>query len=228
MSTELDTCAPPKSPSRLQLSSPATAALLTGAVTLGAVAFFAAIKIQDRVDVGLLTRDPQVTTESPWYLGAASSIGIVGWSIAAAVLGFAAALLYGAGDRSRPMGAVLSAAVLTSVLLVDDLLLLHDDIFLRVIPDDRPILFSYALVAGAWVLYFASCLPRAAFLPLGVAVAGLALSAGVDVVWISEGDWRLIVEDGSKFLGIWAWAVFALVLSASVLSVGPRPPDVTP
>ena len=115
-------------------------------------------------------------------------------------------------------------ALLTSLLLVDDLLLLHDDIFLRVLPDDRPILLAYAVAFGAWLLYYAADLPRSAFVPLGVASAGFAVSAGSDIVWESENDWRLILEDGSKFLGIWSWVVFALVFSASALSAGPRQP----
>ncbi len=190
---------------------------LTGLVVAGSILFFAVIKIQDKVDVGLITRDPQVTTESPWYLGAASMIGVVGWAIAAGILGFAAALA-AIDERPGLTTLALGTGAFWSLLLsVDDLLLLHDDLLLRLLPDDRPILVAYAIAFAVWLYWLAGEIPRAARLPLLVAITGFGLSATIDIVWHVDSDWRLVLEDGTKFLGIWSWVVFAASWSAIAL-----------
>ncbi|MCP5030269.1 MAG: hypothetical protein GY939_00590 [Actinomycetia bacterium] len=192
-------------------------AALTSLVAAGSLLFFAAIKMQDKIDVGLITRDPQVTTESPWYLGAASMIGVVGWAIATGILGFAATLSV-VDKRPRTTTLALGTAALWSLLLlIDDLLLLHDDLLLRLLPDDRPILVIYAIGFAIWLYKFAGVFPRGARLPLLAAIAGFAASAAIDFAWSIDSDWRLVLEDGTKFLGIWSWTVFAAVWSAITL-----------
>lgn len=199
------------------------AAVLTALVAAGSLLFFAAIKVQDNADVGLITRDPQVTTESPWYLGAASMIGVVGWAIATGILGFTAALSRIEGRPRATTVALGTAALWSLLLLTDDLLLLHDDLLLRLLPDDRPILVAYAIGFAAWLYTFADALPRGARLPLLAAIVGFTASAAIDILWDVDTDWRLVLEDGTKFLGIWSWVVFAAVWSAIALR-----PDLDP
>ena len=76
---------------------------------------------------------------------------------------------------------------------------------------------TYAVGFAAWLYAFADTLPVGARLPLVVAIAGFGASAGIDMVWDVDSDWRLVLEDGSKFLGIWCWVVFAAVWSAIAL-----------
>ena len=74
-----------------------------------------------------------------------------------------------------------------------------------------------AIGFAAWLATFARSLPRTARLPLAVALFGFGASAGIDMVWDVDSDWRLVLEDGTKFLGIWCWVVFAAIWSAVTL-----------
>ena len=203
---------------RWSLTAPHLVAWLCAAVFVVGLIFFAAIKVQTRAPVGLLTRDPQTTAEGPWYLGLASSLGIVGWSVAAALFAFGAAVVRSAGARDRQFATLAWAAALTVLLLLDDLLLIHDDILYRAIGAEEPVLAVYGVVFLAWLLVYGSGVSGSARMPLALAVGWFGASVGVDLVWNSDSEWRLVVEDGAKFVGIWLWAVFAMVLCAGCVA----------
>lgn len=183
------------------------------AVLVSATVLFSLILVQDVTSVGSLTRDPTVTAEEPWYLGAASSLGAIGWATAAAVFGFAALIVRRA--EGTGFGPLASAALLSLLLLVDDVFLLHDDILLRVLGSELPVYAAYAVLGGLWLASTVRMLEPATALLLATSVCLLALSVVVDVAWASDADLRLVVEDGAKFAGIWLWALFAVAFSTA-------------
>lgn len=210
---------------RLDPTSTGTVLALTGAIVGLSVLGFAAIRTQGNIPVGLLTRDPAPTTGSAWYLGLTSQVGMIGWAVAAAVFGFAALLLTTASRAStsgtgRPRWALLLAlgAAWSTVMLLDDTFLLHDDLLLRALGSETPIVLAYAALLGAWLALVVRTLPRVTYVPLVVALSGFAVSALVDFAWTANDPTRLAIEDGAKFLGIWSWALFAVVLGATVLT----------
>ena len=195
--------------------SPAAAAGAAAAVVVGGFVLFAVILFQDVTSVGLLTRDPSVTAEEPWYLGAASSLGIIGWAAATAffVLG---ALVVGRAD-GQGARALAMAGLYSFVLLIDDFFLLHDDILLRALGSELP---TYAAYAVLGVVCLAPSLPRLerpTAILFVAAVGAFALSVGVDQLWASDADVRLVVEDGLKFIGIWLWAMFSLARTTAAI-----------
>ncbi|HEU5300963.1 MAG TPA: hypothetical protein VFW06_01865 [Acidimicrobiia bacterium] len=224
---------------RLEPTSTGTVLALTGAIVGLSVLGFAAIRTQGNIPVGLLTRDPAATTGAAWYLGLTSQIGMIGWAWAAAVFGFAALLLTTAARSSatgtttgtgRPRWALFLAlgAAWSTVMLVDDTFLLHDDLLKRALGSETPIVLAYAALLGAWLALVVRTLPRVTYVPLVVALSGFAVSALVDFAWTANDPTRLAIEDGAKFLGIWSWALFAVVLGATVLTEdGARAPIVT-
>lgn len=214
---------------RLDPTSTGTVLALTGAIVGLSVLGFAAIRTQGNIPVGLLTRDPAATTGSAWYLGLTSQIGMIGWAVAAAVFGFAALLVTMAArnpatgtetDSGRPRWALLLAlgAAWSTVMLFDDMFLLHDDLLKRALGSETPMVLAYAALLGAWLALVVRTLPPVTYGPLAAALTGFAVSVLVDFAWTANDPTRLAIEDGAKFLGIWSWALFAVVLGATVLT----------
>ena len=193
--------------------------LLLVAAWLGGALLFGAIHLQDEVPVAVLTKDPQTTTGSPWYLGLASSFGIVGWSVAATILGLGAVLRFNVDRRSHRFWALATASALTVLMLLDDMLLLHDDVLLDLIGAEEPVFAAYAVAFGAWFLAFRREIDRGALLALGCAIAGFGASVGIDVAWDSDESLRLLLDDGAKFVGIWSWVIFAMAHTARSLAL---------
>ncbi|MGB5760784.1 MAG: hypothetical protein WBM50_27970 [Acidimicrobiales bacterium] len=185
------------------------------AVVVAGLAFFAVIYVQDVTPVGSLTRDPTVTAEEPWYLGAASSLGAIGWAAAAAFFGFAALLVRRAGGVGSTSLAL--AALYSLLLLVDDVFLLHDDILLRAIGSEIPVYAAYLALGAAWLASGFRLLEPPTALLLVLSTGLLGLSVTIDIAWQSDSDLRLVVEDGAKFIGIWLWALFALAMGTAAI-----------
>lgn len=195
-------------------SSTRMAATSAAAVWFGGLILFVAIAVQTKAPVGTLTRDPSETTGSPWYLGMTSSLGAVGWSSAAAAFALGAAVTYSLGGRRRTTASLATGSAFTLVLLVDDVLLLHDDVVPRILPvEEEGIFAAYAFAGIAWLAAYFREMQAAVLLLVGVAGLGLGTSVAIDLVWDSEGDWRLLAEDGTKFVGIWSWAAAAAFLA---------------
>jgi len=187
--------------------------LVAACLLLLSLVMFTVIFFQDITTVGLLTRDPSETVGEPWYLGAASSLGGIGWSAAVSFFGFAAVLVW----RSGGDGAVslFCAALFSLLMLIDDVFLLHDDILLRLVGSEAPIYAGYVVLAGVWFGASIKHFDRTTFPALVIAVAFLGTSVLIDLFWDSDTDVRLVFEEGSKFAGIWLWALFAMVMGVT-------------
>lgn len=195
--------------------SPAVAVGAGAAVVIGGLVLFAIIFFQDVTPVGLLTRDPSVTAEQPWYLGAASSLGIIGWAAATAFFALGALLVRRTDwPRSRSLGL---AGLYSFLLLIDDFFLLHDDILLRAFGSERPTYAAYAVLGVACLAPSLRRLERSTTILLVAAVGAFGLSVAVDQLWASDSDLRLVVEDGFKFIGIWLWALFSLAMTTAAI-----------
>lgn len=191
--------------------------VLPGAIVVASVAVFVLIGIQDRAPVGDLTRDLAATTESAWYLGSVSSVGAFGWVVAGSVSGLAALVLARRSTATPHRESLTIIAALSFLLALDDVLLLHEDVFNRLLGSELPIYGLYAVVGAGWFLRHRADLPSQTIPTLVVAVAAMGGSVLVDLTWSSDADLRLLVEDGLKFLGIWSWALFAALYALDVL-----------
>ncbi len=142
----------------------------------------------------------------------------MGWTAAAAVLGFGALIVQlTSGDR-RIRRVLLSGSALTTVLLVDDLFLVHDDILLRALGSERPVLAAYGILTVAWLVSARFDIGRTAALPLVAAMGAFATSVVIDRVWASDDTARLVIEDGAKFVGIGSWLIFVTALTIDLLA----------
>lgn len=157
-----------------------------------------------------LARDPTAVLDGPFHTGVLSSLGILGWTTAAAVSGFGASLVEGGHRRF-----LAATSALTGILAIDDLLLIHDE----VAPDhlgihENVVLVLLAGAAAAYgIVYRRQLLSDLNHAMLGVsALAWFAASAFLDLIADDAfGDQHFFVEDGCKFLGIVSWAAFVVV-----------------
>lgn len=166
------------------------------------------ISIYMHVPVGDFTRDPSSIVELHSYEGIVSNLGALVWCAGTTLCLFCAVLLL-SRDRSSPLGAfLLLAGATTGLLMVDDFFLLHEKLDALSLSEHL-----VALVYGGLVLImfwrYRVQLAQGNMVIFLSALCLLAASAGVDLIehpleqWI--GQWRVLFEDGFKFLGLVGW-----------------------
>lgn len=202
-----------------EIRSARSSAILVGTVWLGSIAVFVAVAVQSATPVGVLLRDPQDTTGSPWYLGVVSTVGLIGWACAATLFLGGASILRSIRGRRTARRSLLVVGALTTLLLVDDALLVHDDWLQRSANLEFVAYGVYVIVGLGWLIGFRREIVAGPW-PVGaVALTSLALSVAVDVVFADVGnDWRLLVEEGAKFAGIWTLAAYAALTAAASIA----------
>lgn len=162
-----------------------------------------------------LTRDAVEILKAPAYCGWVSNIGVLIWSSAAVACLFSAVVVLKAqGDRERA-AFLVATGVLTSWLVLDDLLLLHDVVFPSALGVcQRYVMVAYVAIASLYLFRFRRVILESEYPMLFVALAFFALSVFSDVVqsrvkfW-----WHHHVEDGCKLMGILGWTVYATRLA---------------
>ena len=186
-------------------------------VWLVAVAALTVAGVQDAVDPGTLMRDPATTTDQPASLGLFSSLGVIAWNITWVVLAGSAYLLHRLGAAIRLVRFTALGAGLTAVLMLDDLFLGHESAGRQGVP--QSLIFGlYGLAALAWVWHFRAELLATAATVLAAAAVLFAVSFGIDIVLGgSDATWRIVVEDGTKFMAILTLAVWAVAAGADLL-----------
>jgi hypothetical protein len=160
-----------------------------------------------------------------WYAGVLSTTGGLLWWTAATVSYVTAWISRVTGIGSA--GFWLGLAVLTTVMALDDLYQFHE-VFYRVylhLPEEVSGAM-YAVAATALVIAYRSYLRTLPWRIALVAVALFSVSEALDFLY-PQGDtgYELLLEDGTKFAGIAAWALFAVWGSQAVLLQGVRRRD---
>ena len=184
---------------------------------LPAVTFFGLLYVQPWLPMASLIRDPVAILGGQFYHGLVSNIGILLWCAAAAICLFRGAENWLAGFLRRG-GFLLSAGVLTSMLLLDDFFLLHEQALPRFIGlSEKYFLIVYP---AAVVLYIAAWwreIVRADPYLFLLSLTFFAISNLIDVAFDyhfyempagMEVSASVILEEAAKFIGIAAWAVF--------------------
>jgi hypothetical protein len=185
---------------QLRHTSPLLIAWSLGALVLLAVG------VQDSASVEELFLDPAHITGAPWYTGLIANLGILAWTVAAVSAAGGAWVSLRAG-RPSAMTFLASGALVTSLLLLDDLLQLHAVI----LPSTgmAPTAAQFMVVAPTllWAWMHRHEIARTRWLLLLAAFAGFGLSLVADQIG-GTGSTRLFVEDGAKLLGVFAWAQY--------------------
>ncbi|MEM9248846.1 MAG: hypothetical protein AAGB05_09150 [Pseudomonadota bacterium] len=177
---------------------------------------------QPWIDARWAFPDPIVAAQSApeccsAYFGVISNIGILYWWTAATACACAAAASSGAGQEMRQIAFMASAAMFSAWLGLDDLLLLHERILPRFGLSQSMILGTYALAGLAYLCVFARDILRKDATLLGLGLAALGISLGLDLAVSDQSDWQKMLEDSAKFIGVAGWAGFHIVRAWEVI-----------
>jgi hypothetical protein len=144
-----------------------------------------------------LTREPQRALSGPHYAGIFSNFGGLVWFGAAAILSFAASL------KPLDRGALILAALLTWAMGLDDVFMLHDEVYPKLYLHERVVSTLYFGTIGMIILRYYRQLSRSTLVGIAITVFFWVLSVVFDLFLRGFGQ---LPEDGSKFIGIVVWA----------------------
>lgn len=167
------------------------------------------VLISRHVDVPIakFLRDPSSITGVSPYLGFMSNIGVLIWCATATICMFTWIILRRQTSRIRFSRFVCYSGFLTTLLMLDDLFLGHEKLISLGVSEIY-IMIYYGLLVLYLMLGFKDIIKKDFFL-LIMALAFFGLSFAVDGFQehfeTHLGQWRILFEDGFKFLGIVGW-----------------------
>ena len=163
------------------------------------------------IEVGDFLADPAQIVGYDSYLGLVNNLGVVLWAAAMAVCFFTFIALRRTGNNEDISRFVLFSGLLTLILLLDDLFLIHEGIGNYATEYIVPIIviIFYILI----IFRFRNAILKTNYIFLVIATGLFALSLAFDVVQsidsaLFQGGMRVLLEEGSKFLGIVSWLAY--------------------
>lgn len=201
----------------LQIRSIAfTVALICGGALTVIVPIILAVNLTG-IPASKLVDDPTYIMKAPFFVGFLSNMGVLLWAATTAILLFSAFLSIRTVHRSESSGFLLCSGLLTGLLTLDDLFLLHEEVFpVYVGIDENVVHAAYLVCISMYLLYFRTMILRTDYLLLGMALGLFAVSMIVDFRLFYL-RYRILLEDAAKFIGIAFWLGYFVRVSASVL-----------
>src|SRR5262245_42757217 len=171
------------------------------------------------LDAGVLTRDPAQVMDAVPYVGAFALLTMLIWGAAATVCLFTALLLWRAGAPARERNYLLCAGLLTTLLVADDALMIHEQVLPILLGiSEKPTYAVYILLTIALFVWFRDVVRRTPVWLLCAALAWFAVSAIVDLNNpVSLLPQYYLWEDGPKLLGIVTWLGYFTIVCLTFL-----------
>ncbi len=185
----------------------------------------AVISAAKGIPAGTFMRDPVQVVGAPFYTGLVSNAGILVWCSAAVMALFAGALLPRSPERREQKRFLLWSGVLTLGVMLDDLFILHDQVF----PDlfhvyEQVFYFAYLAAGALYIIRFRRQL-------FGADVVLLVLGATFMGISVTMDQWHmlltifgrmiipenLLLEDGAKLLSQVSWIGYLARRSAEAV-----------
>ena len=187
---------------------PLLIAWATGAALFGVLVRLSPISTEE------LVIDPNAFHSLPWYSGLVSNLGVLGWGSAAMASG-AAYWVCSLGGRKRAQNAFGGGALLSTLLLLDDLFQLHIVVPKFIGMPKASFYAMYAVLTLGWLVTNWMELRRTRWQLLAASSIVLGGSIVADQV-LSQSPSQLVIEDSLKFLGIVAWAQYFIFSAMDV------------
>ncbi len=201
-------------------------ALLVYLPTLSMLAALTVISLVADIPLQRFFTDPVSEFGAPMYIGLVSNIGVVLWASGASACLLGALVLWGKPGNREQTRFLLSAALVTGLLTLDDLFLLHEEILPERLGIPEPAVMGlYAILLGWFIVRFRRSILGSDYLLLIAAGTFFAASVLVDLFVDGEfllGDLagRRLIEDGLKLLGIVGWSTY--LWRSSMQALGPK------
>lgn len=176
------------------------------------VILFVILKLQNRIPVEYLTRDPLAIAKAPFYWGAISNLGILVWCGAVVISWFSFKILQNLNIYSEFSRFFLFSGAITSILLLDDLFLLHEELFpyyLKI--PEKLVYLGYGMLISLYLVKFRKTILKTEFILLVLAFGFFGLSVFLDLLPIADwfgSDNEYLLEDGTKMLGMVSWLAY--------------------
>lgn len=162
-----------------------------------------------------LLRDPHTLADMPFFAGMISNIGVLCWTATAAICLFSGANLRGARGQGAMSAFLLYAGGVTTLLMLDDFFLLHEDLFRYYLPLPEGAVYAvYAALLLGLVVGYREVIAMTDYLLLVIACVLFGISVSIDLMQplMSAAQYGRIggyaLEDGVKFAGILTWTVY--------------------
>ncbi len=197
----------------------------------GLLGLLAVLSQRFNFQVSTLVQDPASLTGAPPYYGFFSNLGVLFWASTAAICFFSAYLINAATRQPKIAVFLFWSGCITTVLLIDDLFMLHDSILYVLFHINENILF--AVYIGIVAVYLARFLPvilQTKYYTLVAALGLFVFSMSFDkLIGVSERfglpitmnqNLNDLFEEGTKFFAISTWFVYyAQTSSAQLLAL---------
>ncbi len=191
-------------------------------IPIAILAIFIAISVRAGVSFNHFSGDPAAISHMPFYLGMLSNVGILCWTSAAAICFFTAFLLR---NTNHHPAFFLHAGLLTTLLLLDDLFMLHEEVFPRYFGIREMVVHLALMTCTATILFHhRKFILETRWGLLAAALLLFACSVGVDGLIGSSSmnkQIEFMIEDGPKFVGIFAWAAYLTGMATAQLRPQP-------
>lgn len=201
----------------LNFLMPATPRWAYAIAVVPAAMLYALLYAQPWVPMSNLIRDPAAILNGRFYDGFVSNVGVLLWCATAAICLFRGCELWTRRGGNAACF-LLSAGSLTSILLLDDLFMAHE----QILPDvfgipEKAVIVTYPLLLCVHLFVNRRPIMQADALILLLSLGFFAVSTLFDVlvpyhfyntaagIEVNRG---VILEEAFKFLGISAWTVF--------------------
>jgi len=165
------------------------------------------ISLQTGIRISYFTSDPATVMRAPSYIGVLSNIGILLWCSSAAICLFIFAILQKSNDKELSSFFLVSGLI-TSILLLDDLFLLHETIYpVYLHIPEKVVITGYGIMTLLYLMKFKREILKTEFLLLFFAFVFFGASAVMDILLIHVRP-HYLFEDGFKLLGIVSWSTY--------------------
>lgn len=166
-----------------------------------------------------LYRDPLAIFEANWLTGIVSNVGILVWSVGAMACLFCYFALSRKGYSHVAVRFSLWSGLLTSLLLLDDFFMLHEQVLPALGIPEKVVYLSYILLFFLYLRRFWGFITHQKSLELILALLFFATSIFFDIVPMPWKAVAAILEDSFKFLGIVSWSVFFFQVNVKNLEI---------
>lgn len=169
------------------------------------ISLIALLRFWKGVPISSLTRDINAVAGVPFYIGFFSQIGIFFWVASVSICLFSARILSKRKKNSPFRNFLFFSGLLTLLLALDDIFLLHEEVFPDYLGVPEKVVFaSYGVLVLFLLVKFYKTILRTDFIVLAMAFFFFGFSVISDFLTI-PGLNQFLVEDSAKMVGIVSW-----------------------